>query len=65
MSVHHDMIVRSLFYGIQVVVYHPLVVVVVAFRNDVPDISGFHGIIAVFPHKLVCGIQLPLVIPDG
>ena len=61
-GVDHDPVVGGLLHGIEIVVHHPLVVVVVALGDDVADVSRLDGRIAVFVHEAVGSVEMPFVV---
>ena len=62
MGIDHYAVVGSLLYGIEIVVDHPLVVVVVAFGDDVADVSRLYGRISVLVHESVCRLHVSFVV---
>ena len=62
MGIDHDMVLRSLLHGIEIVVVQPLSVMMLAKRQDITHVTALHSIVAVFLHKVVGGIHVPLVI---
>ena len=62
MGIDHDMVLRSLLHGIEIVVVQPLSVVMLAKRQDITHVTALHSIVAVFLHKVVGGIHVSLVI---
>ena len=64
MGVDHHLVLCSLGHSIEIVVHHPLAVVVFAPREDIPDITALHGIIAVVVHQLVGLLHVPFIIAD-
>ena len=61
MAIHHDMVLGGFCYGIVVVVYDGLTVVVLAVGDNLAYIAAFHGIVAVFVHQLI-GLLHPTLI---
>ena len=53
MGIDHDMVLGSLGHGIEVVVDHPLSVVVLTAGDDVAHVAALHGVVAILLHELV------------
>ena len=49
--------------GVLVVVVHPLAIVMLSAREDLADIAGLHGIVAVLVHQVVGRVDVTFVIP--
>ena len=64
-GIDHDMVLGSLGDTIEVVVVHPLSVVMLATRNDIAHITTLHGIVAVFIHQVVGRMEMSLVVAHG
>lgn len=62
MSVDHDFVIGSFGYGIEIMIYHPLAVVVFAARDDITHISTLYSIVAVVCHELVSFIHMTFII---
>ncbi len=61
-GVDHDTVVGRFLHGIEIVVDHPLVVVVVALGDDVAHVARLHGVVAMLVHEAVGRIEVPLVV---
>ena len=61
-TVHHDVVLGGLFHGVQVVVVHPLAVVVLALGQHVAHVSALHRVVTVLVHKRVSGLHVALVV---
>ena len=64
-GIDHDFIVGGLGHGVQVVVHHPLAVVVLAAGDDVAHVAALDGVIAVVYHELVGLVHVAFVVVDG
>ena len=62
MGIDHDVMLGGLGHGVEIMVVHPLAVMMLAARDDVADITRLHGIVAVLVHKLVGLLHMALVI---
>ena len=62
-GIDHDMVLGGLLYRIQVMVVHPLSVMVLSARDYVTYITALDGIVPVPVHKVVCGIHMPFIVP--
>ena len=62
MGIDHDMMLRSLLNGMEIVVVHPLAVMILAERQDIAHVTALHCIIAILLHKIVCSIHVAFVI---
>ena len=62
--IYHNLMFGSFFYTMQVMVVHPLAVVMFPIRKHVAYISAFYGIVSVFVHQLVGCFEVPFVV-DG
>ena len=62
MGIDHDMMLRSLLNGMEIVVVHPLAVMILAERQDIAHIAALHRIVAILLHKIVGSIHVTLVI---
>ena len=65
MGIDHDVVLRRLLEGEQVVVDQRLAVVMLAVRDDVAHVAALHGIVAVLVHELVSLLHVALVIDGG
>ena len=65
MAVDTDFIVGSFFYGIKIVIVHPLSVMMFATRDDISYITALHCIITVVDHKPVSFVHVAFVVADG
>ena len=61
-GIDHDMVLGSLGDGIEVVVDHPLAVVVLTARDDVAHVAALHGVVAILLHELVGLVHVALVV---
>ncbi len=61
-SVYHDFVVRCFLHRIQIVVVHPLSIVVLATWNDIAYIAAFYRIISVVCHELVCLVHVAFIV---
>ena len=64
MGIYHNMVFCGFGHSVEIVVYQPLAVVVFSVREDVTHIAGFHGIVAVVAHQLVCCLHVPFVVAN-
>ena len=64
-AVDANLIIGGFLHGIEIVVVHPLSVVVFSARNDIAYIAAFHCIIAIIHHKLIGFVHVAFVIADG
>ena|SRR5574344_2258249 len=62
MCIHHNVVLCSLFYRVEVVVVHPLAVVMLAERQDISYIAALYSVVTIFVHKVVSGLHVSLVI---
>ena len=60
--IDHYPVLGGLGDGIEVVAHHPLAVVVLSTRQDVSDIAGLDGVVAVFVHQAVGGFEMAFVV---
>ena len=65
MGIDHDMMPSCLGHCVEIVVVHPLPVMMLPERKDVAHVSALHCVVAILVHKVVCGFHVPLVIPYG
>ena len=65
MGIDHYLIFGGLGDGIQIMVYHPLAVMLLPARKHISDITGLDGIVAVVFHKRICRVEMPLVVSYG
>ena len=65
MGIDHYLIFGGLGDGIQIMVYHPLAVMLFPARKHISDITGFDGIVAVVFHKCICCVEMPFVVSYG
>ena len=56
------MVLGGLGHGIEVVVDHPLSVVVLTARDDVAHVAALHGVVAILLHELVGLVHVALVV---
>ena len=61
-GVDHEAIVGGLLQGIEIVVVHPLAVVVLTAGHDVAHIAALDGIVAIVDHEAVGGIEMSLIV---
>ena len=61
-GVDHDVVARRLLDAVEVVVVHGLGVVVVAAGDDVADVAGLDGVVAVAVHQGVGVLEVALVV---
>ena len=64
-GVDHNVVVGGLFQGIEVVVVHPLAVVVLTARHDVAHVATLDGVVAVVDHEAVGRIEMSLIVAHG
>ena len=64
-GIYHNAIVCCFLEGVEVVVVHPLPVVVFATREDVAHITTLNGVITIVHHKLISGIDIALIVACG
>ena len=62
MGIDHDMIVSSLSHAVEVVIVHPLTVVVFATWHDVAHVATLNSRIAIVNHKLVSLVEVTLIV---
>ena len=63
--VHHDLVFGGFGHGIEVVIVHPLAVMMFAARDYVAYISTLDCIVAVVFHKFVCILEMAFVVAYG
>ena len=63
--VDHDLVVCCFLHCIQVVIHHPLSVVMFSARNDVAHIAALHGTIPVVYHKLIGFVHVAFIVAYG
>ena len=63
--IDHNLVLCGLSHSVEIVIYHPLVVMVVALRNHIAHIAALDCRVAVVVHKLVGLLHMPLVIAHG
>ena len=64
-GVDHDMVLGGFFDTVEVVVVHRLREVVVTTRDDVAHVTALHGVVAVFVHQIIRGLEVTLVVDDA
>jgi len=64
-GVDHDLMLGRLADGVEVVVVHPLSVVVLAAGEDAADVAALDGVVAVALHQVVGPVHLPFVVAYG
>ena len=62
MGIHHDMMLCSFLYYIEIVVVHRLRVVMVTTRDDISHIPSLNGIVAILIHQGECILKMTLVV---
>ena len=62
MRINHDFIVGGLGYAIQVVIIHPLTIVMFTARNDVAHIATLNCGVPIVNHKLVSLVKMTLIV---
>ena len=62
-SVDHNVMLCRFCNSIEIMVYHPLSVMVFATRKNIADIAGFNSIISILVHQLVCLFHMTLIVP--
>ena len=62
MGIDHNLIFGSFLHGIQIMIIHPLAIVIFSTRNDVAHIATLHGIVSVVHHKLVSLVHVAFVV---
>ena len=55
----------SFSHGIQVMVVHPLPIMIFAARNDIAHITAFHGIVTVLVHQVIGSLHVAFVVACG
>ena len=61
-SIDHDVMLCSLLDGVEIMIVHPLSVMMLALRQYVSHISALHCIISVLVHKIICSLHVALII---
>ena len=56
MGIHHNMVLGGLFDAIEIVVIHPLTIVVFSTGNDITYVSALHSSVAIFVHQIICSL---------
>ena len=64
-GVYHDFVVRSFLHCIQIMIVHPLSVVMFSTRNDITYITTLDSIVSVIYHKLISSIQMTFIVARG
>ena len=64
-GVDHDVVLGGFLDGIEVVVHHPLAVVVLAIGQDVAYVTALHGVVAILDHQFVGIAHVTFVVADG
>ena len=64
MRIYHNFIISSFLHSIQIVVYHPLSIVMFTTRNDITHITALHRMISIVYHKLISLIHVTLIVTD-
>src|SRR5690554_2244462 len=62
MGIYHNLILRRFLQRINVMVHHPLAVMVLTTRNNITYIATLYRIITMVRHKLIGLIHVPLII---
>ena len=62
MGVHHDVVLSSLLYAVEVVVIGGLRVMIVATGDDVAHIATLHSIVAILIHQAICLFKMALIV---
>ena len=65
MGIHHDMMLGGLLDAVEIVVVHPLAIVVFSTGDDIAHITALHGCITIFVHQLIGRLQMPFIIAGG
>ena len=63
-GIDHDVVLGSLLDGIEVMVVHPLSVVMLSARDDVAHITALHSSVAIAVHQVVGSLHVALVVTD-
>ena len=61
-SIHHNLVVCCFLHRIQIMIIHPLSVMVLATGNNIADITALYRVIAVIHHKLISFIHMTFVV---
>ena len=64
-GIDHNMMLGSLLDAIEVVVHHPLTIMILPPGDDIAHIATFHGSVAILIHQLVGSLQMALVVASG
>ena len=60
--IHHDFVIGGFLHCIQVVIVHPLSVVMFAAGDDVAYITALYGVVSIVCHKLVGFVHVAFVV---
>ena len=63
--VNHHVVTGGFLNGVQVMVYHPLAVMVLAAGQYVAHVAALHGVVSILVHELIGGFHVALVVADG
>ena len=63
--VNHHVVTCGFLNGIQIMVYHPLSVMVLATGQYVTHVSALYGVISIFVHELISGFHMTFVVANG
>ena len=64
-GIDHNMMLDSLLDAIEVVVVHPLAVMILPPGDDIAHVATLHGSVAILIHQLVGSLQMALVVASG
>ena len=62
MRIDHDMLLGGFLHAIEIVIHHPLTIMVFAARYDVAHITTLDRIVAMINHKLVSTVEMSLIV---
>lgn len=62
MCIYHDFIIGCFLYRIEIMVVHPLSVMVFSTRDDVAHITTLYRVITIIGHKLVSFVHVSFVV---
>ena len=62
MGIDHDLVLSRLLEGKEVVVDKRLAVVMLAYREDIADITALDGVVTVLVHKVKGLVEMTLIV---
>ena len=61
-GIHHDFVLGGFGEGVEVVIAHPLAVVVLAAREYIAHVAALDRVVAILVHQAIGGLHVALVV---